>query len=36
MEADPFPDLYSALSHWVKRVEALPGYDKTFPAQWRA
>ena len=32
----PFPDLYPALSHWVKRVEALPGYDKTFPSHWRA
>jgi glutathione S-transferase len=32
----PFPDLYPALSHWVKRVEALPGYEKTFPPHWRA
>jgi glutathione S-transferase len=27
---------YPALARWVKRVEALPGYEKTYPPHWRA
>jgi glutathione S-transferase len=27
---------YPALARWLKRVESLPGYDKTFPPHWRA
>ncbi|HEV7714487.1 MAG TPA: glutathione S-transferase family protein [Steroidobacteraceae bacterium] len=26
---------YPALSRWVARVEALPGYEKTYPPHWR-
>ncbi|HUN74552.1 MAG TPA: glutathione S-transferase family protein [Steroidobacteraceae bacterium] len=26
---------YPALERWSKRVEALPGYDRTFPPHWR-
>ena len=27
---------YPALAAWVARVEALPGYEKTYPPHWRA
>lgn len=27
---------YPALARWIKRVEALPGYEKTFPPHWRS
>ena len=26
---------YPALGRWVQRVEALPGYDRTYPPHWR-
>jgi glutathione S-transferase len=26
---------YPALGRWLKRVESLPGYERTFPPQWR-
>ncbi|MGH8229736.1 MAG: glutathione S-transferase family protein [Steroidobacteraceae bacterium] len=26
---------YPALGRWIARVEALPGYDRTFPPHWR-
>ncbi len=26
---------YPALERWIQRVEALPGYDRTFPPHWR-
>lgn len=26
---------YPALARWIARVEALPGYDRTFPPHWR-
>ncbi|MGB6452339.1 MAG: glutathione S-transferase family protein [Steroidobacteraceae bacterium] len=26
---------YPALERWIARVEALPGYDRTFPPHWR-
>jgi glutathione S-transferase len=26
---------YPALSRWIARVEALPGYEKTYPPHWR-
>ncbi len=26
---------YPALSRWVARVEALPGYEKTYPPHWK-
>jgi glutathione S-transferase len=31
----PLSARYPALSGWVARVEALDGYDKTFPPHWR-
>ena len=31
----PFDEWYPNLSVWVKRIEALPGYDKTYPPHWR-
>jgi hypothetical protein len=27
---------YPALARWISRVEALPGYAKTYPPHWRA
>lgn len=27
---------YPALARWMKRVEALPGYDRTYPPHWRS
>jgi glutathione S-transferase len=32
LELAPLPDL---LRRWVDRIEALPGYERTFPAHWR-
>jgi len=26
---------YPALARWVRRVQALPGYDRTFPPHWK-
>ena len=26
---------YPALSRWIERIEALPGYEKTYPPHWR-
>jgi glutathione S-transferase len=26
---------YPAIARWIARVEALPGYDRTFPPHWR-
>ena len=31
----PFPERYPNIGAWITRVEALPGYDKTFPPHWR-
>ena len=31
----PIEKVYPHLSAWVTRIEALPGYDKTFPPHWR-
>jgi glutathione S-transferase len=27
---------YPALARWISRVEALPGYDRTYPPHWRS
>jgi len=32
----PLNRVYPHLAAWVARIEALPGYDKTFPPHWRA
>ena len=26
---------YTALSEWCQRIEAIPGYDKTYPPHWK-
>jgi glutathione S-transferase len=31
----PLAANYPALERWSRRVEALPGYDHTFPPHWR-
>ena len=31
----PIEKVYPHLSAWVTRIEALPGYDQTFPPHWR-
>ena len=31
----PLAANYPALERWIQRVEALPGYDRTFPPHWR-
>jgi glutathione S-transferase len=31
----PFESHYPALDAWIKRVEALPGYERTYPPHWR-
>ena len=31
----PFQEKYPALAAWVKRIEARPGYDRTYPPHWR-
>jgi glutathione S-transferase len=35
LSVDPLSERYPALARWVSRIEALPGYDKTFPPHWR-
>jgi glutathione S-transferase len=31
----PFDERYPRLHTWMGRIEALPGYDRTFPPHWR-
>jgi len=31
----PMAVTYPAIARWIKRVEALPGYDRTYPPHWR-
>ena len=31
----PFADVYPHIGAWMARIEALPGYDRTFPPHWR-
>jgi len=31
----PLEQTYPSLAAWVKRIEALPGYDRTYPPHWR-
>lgn len=31
----PLEANYPAIAAWIKRVEALPGYDRTYPPHWR-
>jgi glutathione S-transferase len=36
LEFHPFAEVYPRTLQWVNRIEALPGYEKTFPAHWRS
>ena len=31
----PFAEKYPSISRWLHRVEALPGYERTYPPHWR-
>jgi glutathione S-transferase len=31
----PLAERYPSIASWVKRVEALPGYERTYPPHWR-
>ncbi len=31
----PLVEIYPNIGAWVARIEALPGYDRTFPPHWR-
>ncbi len=31
----PFESRYPALDAWTRRVEAVPGYERTYPPHWR-
>ncbi|MBL8264889.1 glutathione S-transferase family protein, partial [Steroidobacter sp.] len=31
----PLDTNFPAIAAWIKRVEALPGYDKTYPPHWK-
>jgi glutathione S-transferase len=31
----PFDMRYSHLAAWVKRIEAIPGYERTYPPHWK-
>jgi glutathione S-transferase len=35
LSVDPLAQRYPALAAWVARIEALPGYERTFPPHWR-
>jgi glutathione S-transferase len=31
----PLESTYPAIARWIRRVEGLPGYDRTYPPHWR-
>jgi glutathione S-transferase len=31
----PFAEVFPNIGAWIARIEALPGYDRTFPPHWR-
>jgi hypothetical protein len=31
----PMERNYPALARWIHRIEALPGYERTYPPHWR-
>jgi len=35
LEFLPFDVRYPHLAAWVKRIEAIPGYERTYPPHWR-
>jgi glutathione S-transferase len=32
----PIGQRYAGIARWMARIEALPGYDRTYPPHWRA
>jgi glutathione S-transferase len=36
LEFHPFAEAYPRTLQWVKRIEAMPGYEKSYPAHWRS
>jgi glutathione S-transferase len=36
LEFHPFDRTYPRLNAWAVRIEALPGYEKTYPPHWRS
>ncbi|HEY2922598.1 MAG TPA: glutathione S-transferase family protein [Candidatus Binatia bacterium] len=32
----PLPQTYPNVAAWIRRIEALPGYERTYPPHWRA
>jgi glutathione S-transferase len=31
----PIEQTFPAIAAWIKRVESLPGYEKTYPPHWK-
>jgi glutathione S-transferase len=31
----PMERNYPALARWIRRIESLPGYERTYPPHWR-
>lgn len=31
----PLGERYPAVGRWMSRIEALPGYERTYPPHWR-
>ena len=31
----PMETTYPAIARWIARIEALPGYERTYPPHWR-
>jgi maleylpyruvate isomerase len=31
----PISDVFPAIARWIARIEALPGYEQTFPEHWK-
>jgi hypothetical protein len=33
---EPLEPNFPAIAAWLRRIEALPGYERTYPPHWRA
>jgi glutathione S-transferase len=31
----PLEASYPAIAAWIRRIESLPGYERTYPPHWR-